>query len=111
VLTAIIGCALFVTAVALIAFGLGAIIRHTAGAITSAIGLMFVLPIIIQVLPDTWRWDVTRFFPDAARRVLSVTTGQHNPHLWSEWPQFGVTLIYAAVLLGVGSYLFRKRDA
>src|SRR6201995_5452687 len=32
VLTAIIGCALFVTAVALIAFGLGAIIRHTAGA-------------------------------------------------------------------------------
>ena len=111
VLTAIIGCALFVTAVALIAFALGAIIRHTAGAITSAIGLMFVLPIIIQVLPDTWRWDVMRFFPDAAGRVLSVTIGQHNPHLWSAWPQFGVTLVYAAVLLGVGSYLFRKRDA
>jgi len=37
VITAIIGCALFVTAVALIAFALGAIIRHTAGAITSAI--------------------------------------------------------------------------
>jgi hypothetical protein len=32
VLTAIIGSALFVTVVALIAFGLGAIIRHTAGA-------------------------------------------------------------------------------
>src|ERR1700744_4277242 len=38
VLTAIIGSALFVTAVALIAFGLGAIIRHTAGSITAAIG-------------------------------------------------------------------------
>src|SRR5690349_20154071 len=74
VLTAIIGCALFVTVVALIAFALGSIIRHTAGAITSVIGLMFVLPIIIQVaLPDTWRWDVMRFFPDAAGRVLSVT--------------------------------------
>ncbi|HEY6501271.1 MAG TPA: hypothetical protein VIZ20_17715, partial [Streptosporangiaceae bacterium] len=68
-------------------------------------------PIIIQVLPDTWRWDVMRFFPDAAGRVLSVTIGQHNPHLWSAWPQFGVTLVYAAVLLGVGAYLFRKRDA
>ena len=111
VLTAIIGCALFVTAVAMIAFGLGAIIRHTAGAITSAIGLMFVLPIIFQVLPDTWRWDIIRFFPDAAGRVLSVTIGQHNPHLWSAWPQFGVTLVYAVVLLGVGAYLFRKRDA
>ncbi len=111
VLTAIIGSALFVTVVALIAFGLGAITRHTAGAITSAIGLMFVLPIIVQILPDNWRWDIMRFFPDAAGRVLSVTIGQHNPHLWSAWPQFGVTLIYAAVLLAVGAYLFRKRDA
>ena len=111
VLTAIIGCALFVTVVALIAFALGAIIRHTAGAITAAIGLMFVLPIIIQVLPDHWRWDIMRFFPDAAGRVLSVTIGQDNPHLWSAWPQFGVTLIYAAVLLLAGAYLFRKRDA
>jgi ABC-2 type transport system permease protein len=111
VLTAIIGTALFVTVVALIAFGLGSIIRHTAGAITSAIGLMFIIPIIVQLLPDTWRWDIVRFFPDAAGRVLSVTVGQHNPHLWSAWPQFGVTLVYAAVLLGVGAYLFRKRDA
>ena len=111
VLTAIIGTALFVTVVALIAFGLGAIIRHTAGAITSAIGLMFVIPVIVQLLPDTWRWDIVRFFPDAAGRVLSVTVGQHNPHLWSAWPQFGVTLIYAAVLLGIGAYLFRTRDA
>jgi len=111
VLTAIIGTALFVTVVALIAFGLGAIIRHTAGAITSAIGLMFIIPIIVQLLPDTWRWDIMRFFPDAAGRVLSVTVGQQNPHLWSAWPQFGVTLIYAAVLLGVGAYLFRTRDA
>jgi ABC-2 type transport system permease protein len=111
VLTAIIGCALFVTVVALIAFALGSIIRHTAGAITSVIGLMFVLPIIVAILPDTWRWDIVRFFPDSAGRVLSVTIGQHNPHLWSAWPQFGVTLIYAAVLLVVGVYLFRKRDA
>ena len=111
VLTAIIGTALFVTVVALIAFGLGSIIRHTAGAITSAIGLMFIIPVIVQLLPDTWRWDIMRFFPDAAGRVLSVTVGQHNPHLWSAWPQFGVTLVYAAVLLGVGAYLFRTRDA
>jgi ABC-2 type transport system permease protein len=111
VLTAIIGTALFVTVVALIAFGLGAIVRHTAGAITSAIGLMFVVPIIVQILPDTWRWDIMRFFPDAAGRVLSVTIGASDPHLWSAWPQFGVTLLYAAMLLAVGGYLFRRRDA
>jgi len=111
VLTAVVGSALFVTVVALIAFGLGAIIRHTAGAITSAIGLMFVLSIIIQILPDNWRWDIMRFFPDAAGRVISVTVGPDNPHLWSAWPQFLVTVIWAVVLVGVGGYLFRKRDA
>ncbi len=111
VLVAIIGTALFVTVVTLIAFGLGAIIRHTAGAITSAIGLMFVLSIIIQILPDNWRWDIMRFFPDAAGRVLSVTVGPGNPHLWSAWPQFLVTVIWAVVLVGTGGYLFRKRDA
>jgi ABC-2 type transport system permease protein len=111
VLTAVVGTALFVTVVALIAFGLGAIIRHTAGAITSTIGLMFVLSIIIQLLPDTWRWDIMRFFPDAAGRVISVTIGPGNQHLWSAWPQFLVTVIWAVVLVGIGGYLFRKRDA
>ncbi len=112
VLTAVVGSALFVTVVALIAFGLGAIVRHTAGAITSAIGLMFVLSIVIQILPETWRDDLMRFFPDAAGRVISVTLPQQqNPHLWSAWPQFLVTVIWAAVLVGAGGYLFRKRDA
>jgi ABC-type transport system involved in multi-copper enzyme maturation permease subunit len=111
VLTAVVGCALFVTVVALIAFGLGAIIRNTAGAIASAIGLMFVLSVIIQVLPDHLRWDLMRFFPDAAGRVISVTVGQTNEHLWSAWPQLLVTVIWAVVLLVVGGYLFRKRDA
>jgi ABC-type transport system involved in multi-copper enzyme maturation permease subunit len=112
VLAAIVGSALFVTVVALIAFGLGAIIRHTAGAISSVFGLMFVLSIIIQILPDHWRWDVMRFFPDAAGRVISVTLpGQGNEHLGSTWPQFLVTVIWAVVLVGVGGYLFRKRDA
>jgi len=112
VLMAIIGSALFVTVVALIAFGLGAIIRHTAGAITSAIGLMFVLPIIIQILPSSWRFDIMRFFPDAATRVISSTLPQQaDPHLWSTWPQFLVTVIWMLAFVGVGGYLFRRRDA
>jgi ABC-2 type transport system permease protein len=111
VLTAIIGTALLVTMAAIIAFGLGAIIRHTAGAIASSVGLLFVLPIIIQLLPHTWRWDIIRFIPTSAGDVLSATVGQSNEHLWSAWPQFGVTVIWAAVLVGAGAYLFRKRDA
>jgi hypothetical protein len=53
-----------------------------------------------------------RFFPDAAGRVISVTLpSQGDAHLWSTWPQFLVTVIWAVVLVGIGGYLFRKRDA
>ena len=72
---------------------------------------MFVLSIIVQILPEDWRWEVMRFFPDAAGRVISVTVGPGNPHLWSAWPQLLVTVAWAVVLVGIGGYLFRKRDA
>jgi ABC-2 type transport system permease protein len=112
VLTAIIGTALFVTIVALIAYGVGSIIRHTAGTIAIVIALLFIIPVLEQTLPDNWRWDIMRFLPDAATRVITVTIGGGgNPHLWSAWPQLGVTAVWAVVLVGIGAYLFRKRDA
>jgi ABC-2 type transport system permease protein len=112
VLLAIIGCALFVTLVAILAFGIGAIVRHTAGAIAIAIAALFIIPVLEQALPNQWRWDIMRFLPDAANRVVSVTIpGSADPHLWSAWPQLGVTALWAAALLGAGAYLFRKRDA
>jgi len=112
VLLAIIGCALFVTLVAILAFGIGAIVRHTAGAIAIAIAALFIIPVLEQALPNQWRWDIMRFLPDAANRVVSVTIpGSADPHLWSAWPQLGVTALWAAALFAGGAYLFRKRDA
>jgi ABC-2 type transport system permease protein len=112
VLVAIVGCALFVTLVALIAFGLGAIVRHTAGTISIVIAALFIIPVLEQALPNDWRWDIMRFLPDAANQVVSVTIGDNtNPHLWSAWPQLGVTALWAAALVAVGAYLFHKRDA
>lgn len=112
VLAAIIGCALFVTLVALLAFGIGAIVRHTAAAIAAAVALLFIIPVVEHALPNSWQWDIMRFLPDAANQVVSVTIpGAASPHLWSAWPQLGVTAVWAAVLVAVGAYLFRKRDA
>jgi ABC-2 type transport system permease protein len=112
VLMAIIGCALFVTLVALIAFGVGAIVRHTAAAIAIVIAALFIIPVLEHALPDNWHFDIMRFLPDAANQVVSVTSGSNtSPHLWSAWPQLGVTALWAAALVAAGAYLFRKRDA
>ena len=111
VLAAIIGTALFVTIVALIAYGVGSIVRHTAGAIAIVIALMFIIPILENALPSNWHNDMMRFLPDAANQVVSVTVGGPVQHVWSAWPQLGVTALWAVVLVGIGAYLFRKRDA
>jgi ABC-type transport system involved in multi-copper enzyme maturation permease subunit len=112
VLAAIVGTALFVTLVALIAYGVGAIVRHTAGAIGIMIALIFVIPVLENVLPSNWHNDIMRFLPDAANQVIPLTiSGTGNANLWSAWPQLGVTALWAAVLVGVGAFLFRKRDA
>ncbi|HEX4290021.1 MAG TPA: ABC transporter permease [Trebonia sp.] len=113
VLAAIIGTALFVTLVALIAFGVGSIIRHTAGTIGTVIALIFVIPLVEIALPSNWHNDIMRFFPAAANQVVSLTIFGNGlgQNLWSAWPQLGVTALWAAVLVGIGAYLFRTRDA
>lgn len=111
VLQAIVGSALVVLLVALIAFALGAIIRHSAGAIFAGIALFFVIPIIAQFLPSDWRSHVIHWLPSSVGDALTTTVGPLDNNLFAPWTQFAVTAAYAAVLLAVGAYLFRKRDA
>ena len=51
VLRAVIGSAVYVTTCGLFAYAAGAILRHTAAAISSVIGLLFVVPILAHLLP------------------------------------------------------------
>ena len=112
VLRALIGSALYITLCGLFAFAAAAIIRNTAATITAIIGLLFVIPVLVNLLP--WHNDLVRWLPSSAARAISVTvwnSGPQNSHLFSPWGQFAVFAVYTAVLLAVGGILFRKRDA
>ena len=112
VLRALIGSALYITLCGLFAFAAGAIIKNTAATITAMIGLLFVLPVLVNLLP--WRDDLQRWLPASAARAISATvwnSGPQNSHLFSPWGQFAVFAVYTAVLLVAGGILFRKRDA
>jgi ABC-type transport system involved in multi-copper enzyme maturation permease subunit len=111
VLRAIAGSALYVALCGLFAFAIGAILRHTAGAITTVIGILFVVPILAHLLPRTWYQDIERWLPDAAGRALSVTVGPQPDHLFSPWGEFTVFAVYTVALLVVGAVIFRNRDA
>ncbi|HYZ54639.1 MAG TPA: ABC transporter permease [Streptosporangiaceae bacterium] len=109
VLRAVIGGGLFIAVCGLFAYGIGAILRHTAGAISTAIGLLFVLPIVVNFLPASWSNDILRWLPSEGG--LAIWNTRQVPHEFTAWGEFGVFLAYTAAILIAGFILFRKRDA
>jgi ABC-2 type transport system permease protein len=112
VLRAVLLSAAIVTVFGLLAYGAGALVRHTAGAITSILGVIFLIPALAQALPNTWYADVVRWLPGG--QALSPIARSASPlslHLFSAWGQFAVFSGYAAVLLALGAWSFIRRDA
>lgn len=113
VLRAVLLTACFVTVSGLLAFALGAILRSTAGAISAAFGLLFLLPQLARALPSTWYADMVRWLPggNVVSAITATKAASAVPHMFSAWGEFGVLGGYAAVLLVVGAQLFSRRDA
>jgi ABC-2 type transport system permease protein len=111
VLRAVIGGGLFLAACGMLAYGLGAILRHTAGAITAAIGLLFVLSVLINFLPQSWQDNVDKWVPALAGSQVWATKVSPGAHQFPAWGGFAVLAGYAAVAMIVGLVCFRTRDA
>lgn len=111
-LRALFAVPVYLTLVALMGLGLGFLLRHTAGAISSLVGLYFVLPIITNFLPGTAGKDINKIVPSNAGASMMATHATANgaPQLS---PAAGLItlLIWTAVLLVPAFWLFRRRDA
>ena len=112
VLRAILLTAAIAAIFGLLAYGAGAIIRHSAGAITSILGIVFLIPLLGQALPNDWFADLQRWLPGGgALEPIARSTTPLDPHLFSAWGEFAVFSGYAAVLLALGAWSFIRRDA
>jgi ABC-2 type transport system permease protein len=107
VLRAVIGGALYVAACGLLGFALGALLRHTAGAITAAVGLVFILPIVGNFLPGAWGDNVSKVL-NAGGSIMNArpVDNQLDP-----WTGYFVFSLWWVVLLAVAAVLMRRRDA
>ncbi len=112
VLRAVVGGALFLTAVGLLGFGIGLLIRHSAGAICAAVALLFVASILVNLLPMNWQNDLDRWLPAiAGGSVWSVMPQSSPPATFGPWTGFAVLCGWAVLAIAGGMYLFRKRNA
>ena len=111
-LRSLIVTALFVEACGLIAFGIGAVVRNTAAALTLAFGFLILLPELIRTLPVFLHNDLIRWVPGGdAINSMTGTIGGPIPHTFSAWGELAVFAGYAAILLAAGAVLFSRRDA
>jgi ABC-type transport system involved in multi-copper enzyme maturation permease subunit len=107
VLRAVLGGALYVAACGLLGFALGALLRHTAGAITSAIGIVFVLPIVANFLPGTWGDNVGKVLNAGG----AITNTRPIDNQLAPWTGYAVFSLWWIVLLALAAVLIRRRDA
>lgn len=110
VLRAVVGSALFLTVCALIAFGLGTLLRYSAGAIVVSIGLLFLLPVMVLLLPPDWQPGLGKWLPLNAGTQLMVTTTA-DPSQFTAWTGFAVFADYAVVILLLAYLAFRRLGA
>lgn len=106
---AVLGGALYLTAVGLLGLSLGALLRNTAGAISSLCGLLFAPQIIGGFLPSTWSDQIYKYLPVPAG--AAITNLRPDPTSLGPWTGFGLFCLYTAILLGLAAWQLRRRDA
>ena len=100
---------LFIALLALMSFGLGLILRSTAGAIAGFAGIAFVLPLVMRGISE----HLDRYMPTniLVNSVMS-TVPNGGPYAPLSAPLgLLVMALYAIAALSIGAMLFTRRDA
>ncbi len=104
----VIGGALYLTVTGIFALAIGAIVRNTAGGIATFVGILFVIPPLMNVLPSSWNNAISPYLPGEAGRQIFLLT--HDSGSLSAWPGFALYCGYTAALIAVAALLLVRRD-
>ena len=107
VLRAVLAAGAYPALIALIGLGIGAVVRHTAGAICALVGVLFVLPLLF--ITPALQNAGQNFLPHPMANVLTSVTpvpGALPPGLI-----FALLCGYAAAALVAGAWALTRRDA
>ena len=109
VLRAVVIAGAYPALIAVIGLGIGAIVRHTAGAIGALVGVLFVLPLLLATLSPSIQNASQNFLPHPMAN--SMTAVKPLAHTLSPGLIFGLLCVYAIAVLAAGSCALTGRDA
>ncbi len=113
----VLGSSVYVTLVALLAFGIGLLVRSSAGGIAITLGILLVLPTIMQIIGGLtnlqWIIDASQFLPSSAGAQLYTFDDGGQPgdglHLGG-WGGFGVLAGEVVAIGAIALATVRSRD-
>lgn len=110
-LRAAVGSVLYLVLVALFSLGLATVVRDAAVAIGAVLGLLYLFPILIEVVTDPdWHRRLQQVAPMPAGLAIQHTVDVAGLPI-GPWPGLGVLGVWAAVALIAGNLVLRRRDA
>jgi len=108
---AILGAGLYLGLVSVFALGLGTILRAGAGGIAAALGVVFLLPIIVTIVNSLtnvdWLKHVPQYLISSAGQALA---GSKNAD-FAPWQNVLVVVVWTAVSFIAGAIILKRRDA
>ena len=110
-LRAAAGTVIYLTLIALLSLGIATAVRDSATAIGVVLGLLFLFPIIKQVVTNpTWQRHLEQIGPMAAGLAIQNTINTRNLPI-SPWHGLAVLAAWSGSALLTGGLLLRLRDA
>ena len=107
VLRAVLVAGAYPALIALVSLGIGAVVRHTAGALCVLVGVLFVLPLVF-VSPSLQNTS-QNFLPHPMANVLTAV--RPLPHTLPAAATFGLLCGYAIAALVAGAWALTRHDA
>jgi hypothetical protein len=113
---AVVGTALLLTAYALLALGIGTILRHSGATIATGVGVLFLPLLFLGAFPESFARRIEQFTPLAGMAIQSTTDrmlmafdGRSGMPI-SPWAGLGVAFAWAFGALALGFVALRYRD-
>ena len=106
---AVFGAGAYLSIVGLLGLALGTILRRTAGAIATLVGLVFIADLLVQGLPDPWNTDIGKFLPGNAG--LALFSVRPDPGRLTPGSALVVLLIWMVAAFVIATIAISRRDA
>jgi ABC-2 type transport system permease protein len=111
VLRSAVGSVLYLVLVGLMSLGTATAVRNPGAAIGIVLGLIYVFPIVTQVVTDpAWQKHLQQVGPMSAGLAVQTTVDVDALPI-GPWKGLGVLALWALAALLAGGLLFERRDA